>query len=127
VRRCSLVGLLATCAALVALVLTGCSSSHKAAAPQGRGASSSSTSGDVVINNFAYSGKLTVSPGEKITIVNKDSVAHTLTDKSTHLFDSGNINGGGATATITAPTKPGSYNFGCSYHPQMHGTLVVSG
>jgi plastocyanin len=31
----------------------------------------------------------------------------------------------GGTATFTAPTKPGTYPFHCSVHPQMHGTLVV--
>jgi plastocyanin len=68
-----------------------------------------------------------VRPGQKVTVTNKDSVAHTVTDKNTHAFDTGNIAANGGTATFTAPAKPGSYPFGCSYHPNMHGTLVVSG
>jgi plastocyanin len=28
-------------------------------------------------------------------------------------------------SSFTAPTKPGSYPFHCSIHPEMHGTLVV--
>jgi plastocyanin len=70
---------------------------------------------------------MTVKPGEKVTVTNKDSVAHTLTDKKTHKFDTGNIDGNGGTATFTSPTTPGSYPFGCTYHPNMHGTLIVQG
>jgi len=70
---------------------------------------------------------MTVKPGQKVTVTNQDTAAHTLTDKKTHLFDTGNIAGGGGTGTFTAPTKPGSYPFGCTYHPAMKGTLIVAG
>ncbi|MGI8612722.1 MAG: cupredoxin domain-containing protein [Nocardioidaceae bacterium] len=36
-----------------------------------------------------------------------------------------NVTAGGGTATFTAPTKPGSYPYHCTYHSSMHGTLVV--
>jgi plastocyanin len=26
---------------------------------------------------------------------------------------------------MTAPSQPGEYPFHCSYHPNMHGTLIV--
>ena len=81
----------------------------------------------IVISGFAYSGTLTVKPGQKVTVTNKDSAAHTLTDAKTHLFDTGNVAGNGGTGTFTAPTKAGSYPFGCTYHPKMAGTLVVKG
>jgi plastocyanin len=68
-----------------------------------------------------------VKAGAKVSVVNEDSAAHTLTDKKTHKFDTGNIDGNGGTGTFTAPTTPGSYPFGCTYHPQMAGTLVVTG
>ncbi|WP_155855688.1 cupredoxin domain-containing protein [Arthrobacter sp. 9MFCol3.1] len=32
---------------------------------------------------------------------------------------------GGGTDTCTAPAKPGSYTYHCTFHPGMHGTLVV--
>jgi plastocyanin len=70
---------------------------------------------------------MTVKPGQKVTVTNKDAVAHTLTDKNTNLFDTGTIDGSGGTGTFTAPTKPGSYPFGCTFHPNMHGTLTVQG
>ncbi len=78
-----------------------------------------------MINNFSYSGTLTVKAGQKVTVRNDDSTAHTLTDKKTHLFDTGNIAANGGTATFTAPAKAGTYEFGCKYHPDMKGTLTV--
>ena len=83
--------------------------------------------GGIVISAFAYSGTLTVKAGQKVTVTNQDSAAHTLTDKKAHLFDTGNIAGKGGTGTFTAPTKPGSYPFGCTYHRHMEGTLIVQG
>jgi plastocyanin len=70
---------------------------------------------------------MTVKAGAKVTVTNKDSAAHTLTDKATHKFDTGNIAGSGGTATFTAPSAPGTYKFGCTYHPNMAGTLTVTG
>jgi len=83
-------------------------------------------SGGILISGFAFSGTMTVKSGQKVTVTNQDTVLHTLTDKKTHLFDTGNIAGGG-TGTFTAPTKPGSYPFGCTYHADMKGTLIVQG
>ncbi|MFF1355417.1 cupredoxin family copper-binding protein [Streptomyces sp. NPDC058297] len=114
--------------------LTGCSDS-------GNGSSSSSTppasasvsvsssetgKGEVkvTIKGFAFHpAKLEVSPGTKITVTNEDSATHTLTadDKS---FDTGDL-AQGKSATITAPSKPGSYSYICTIHPNMKGTLTV--
>lgn len=68
---------------------------------------------------------LTVKPGQKVTVTNQDSVVHTLTDKKSHLFDTGDIAASGGKGTFTAPTKPGRYPFGCTIHPDMQGTLIV--
>ncbi|MDP9118208.1 MAG: cupredoxin domain-containing protein [Actinomycetota bacterium] len=89
------------------------------------GTGPSTTASGITIKNFGFSGALTVKPGQKVTVTNQDSVAHTLTDKQTHLFDTGNIAGNAGTATFTAPAKAGSYPFGCTYHSEMAGTLVV--
>jgi plastocyanin len=112
-NRYSLVAIVAA----VSLALAGCSSSSKKS-------SSPPKAGDIVIKNFAFSGKMTVKAGQKVTVTNRDSTAHTLTDKKTHKFDTGNIDPG-ATKSFTAPSTAGSYPFGCDYHPEMHGTLVV--
>jgi plastocyanin len=102
-------------------------SSAPAATSSASGSSAAATSGGITISNFAFSGQLTVKAGATVTVVNNDSVAHTLTDKATHLFDTGNISAGGGKGTFKAPTKPGKYPFGCTYHPNMAGTLTVTG
>jgi plastocyanin len=122
--------LLAAGVAVLFAAVAGCGSSTKKPAPQkatatvSSAAGSSSSAGGITISGFAYSGQLTVKPGEKVTLINKDAVAHTLTDKKSHRFDSGDIPAGGM-VTLTAPSQPGGYTFGCTYHPQMHGTLIV--
>jgi plastocyanin len=65
---------------------------------------------------------LTVDTGDVITWKNSDIYPHTVTD-SKGAFDSGNI-AQNATWTYTA-TKPGTYAYICSLHPNMHGTLIV--
>lgn len=79
----------------------------------------------ITIMDYGYAGALTVEPGEDVTVVNKDSIAHTLTDKASGLFDTGSIAGGG-TGSFVAPTKPGRYPFGCTIHPEMTGVLTVT-
>jgi plastocyanin len=122
-------------AAALALLLASCSPSKPSTSPASTapgGATTSSASGSVApsgsgitIKNFAFSGTMTVKPGQKVMVTNRDSTAHTLTDKKHHKFDTGNIDPG-ATKSFTAPTTAGSYPFGCTYHPEMHGTLVVT-
>lgn len=57
-----------------------------------------------------------------VTWTNYDNAPHTVTavDKS---FDSGEMNTGD-TFTHTF-TTPGTYQYGCSYHPWMKGTVIV--
>ncbi|MEO7752269.1 MAG: cupredoxin domain-containing protein [Terracoccus sp.] len=74
------------------------------------------------ISNFMFMVPASVAPGATITVTNDDSVAHTVTS-DTGAFDV-KVNPG-ATATMTAPTKPGSYPFDCAIHSSMTGTLVV--
>ena len=80
----------------------------------------------IAIKNFAFAPPaLTAAPGAKILISNNDSTTHTVTasDKS---FDTGDV-AGSAKATITAPTKPGTYSYICNIHQYMQGTLKVQG
>jgi plastocyanin len=81
----------------------------------------------IVISNSAYSGSLTVKPGQKVTVTNEDAMQHTLSNRRTALFSTGTIEPNGGSETFTAPLKPGSYLFGCLLHPSMNNTLIVSG
>jgi len=124
---------------LLLLTLAGCSSSSgskTAVAPSSSkvasasAASSGSTAvagaAQIVIDNFTFSpATLTVTPGEKVTVVNKDSTTHTLTATGNKAFDTGDI-ASGATTTFTAPSTAGSYPYICTIHQFMHGTLTVS-
>jgi plastocyanin len=57
-------------------------------------------------------------------VKNEDVQAHTVTSDEAGAFDVP-VDGGGATVVFTAPTKPGTYTYYCTYHGNMHGTLVV--
>jgi plastocyanin len=78
----------------------------------------------ITIKNFAFQGPTSVKPGAQVMVMNSDSETHSVTSDTSGLFDA-NVDGGGGTATLTAPTKPGSYPYHCKYHSNMHGTLVV--
>jgi plastocyanin len=77
----------------------------------------------ITIDGFSYGQPITVSPGAKITVVNKDSAGHTVTSNTPGKFDADVP--GNAQATFTAPNEAGSYPYHCNYHASMHGTLVV--
>lgn len=84
---------------------------------------SAAKSAMISIKSFAYEVPATVEPGAKITVKNADSTSHTVTSDSGNDFDA--IVPGGGSATFTAPMKPGTYPFHCTYHSNMHGELVV--
>jgi len=74
------------------------------------------------IASFAFSPRTaTVKAGQMVTVTNNDAVAHTSTGTA---WDSGDIQPGGSYA-FAAPMAPGTYDFHCSIHPFMTGTLIV--
>ena len=77
----------------------------------------------ITITNFAYQGPGSVSPGATVTVKNEDSQAHTVTSDQAGLFDA--VVPGGGNVVFTAPTTAGNYAYHCTYHSNMHGTLVV--
>jgi plastocyanin len=64
-----------------------------------------------------------VAPGATVSVSNMDAQTHTLT-ASGGAFDTGDI-AGGQSNSFTAPMAPGSYTYGCAYHPTMSGVLDV--
>lgn len=107
------------------VTIAACSSSGSGA--DASSAPPANTSGDTItIKDFGYSGDLTVKAGTKVRVVNDDSTTHTLTDKATKKFDTGSIDASGGTGSFTAPDKAGKYPFGCTFHPEMKGTLTVT-
>ncbi len=73
--------------------------------------------------NFYLPGNFTAKVGQTVTWVNKDSSAHTVTSL-TGVFDSGNLNAGDSYSYTF--TKAGIYQYLCSYHSWMKGTIMVT-
>ncbi|ARF58128.1 cupredoxin domain-containing protein [Streptomyces gilvosporeus] len=118
---------------LLATSLTACTTTGEGGASTATPhspAHSTATGGAIriTIKDFTYvPAVLTVRPGAKITVDNKDSAPHSVTATGGKGgFDTGTIKGG-ATATFTAPTKPGSYPYYCDIHEYMKGKLTVRG
>ncbi|MFJ2559553.1 MULTISPECIES: cupredoxin domain-containing protein [unclassified Streptomyces] len=114
-------------AAVLVTTLAGCSGGGGGGTSSASPSPSASAGGSarVTIDNFTFApAALTVAPGTEVTVVNKDSVAHTLTATTGKAFDTGTI-GPGKTATFTAPGKAGAYPYTCTIHPFMKGKLTV--
>lgn len=79
------------------------------------------------MQDFAFEPpEISVAPGDKVTWNNTGQAPHTATFDDIPL-DTRNIDAGGD-ATLTAPTKPGSYSYKCNIHPaRMRAVLVVVG
>lgn len=77
----------------------------------------------VAIAGYAFKpAALTVDRGATVTWVNKDSVVHTATADG-GLFDSAGLSTGQSYSHTF--TKPGTYTYGCSVHPNMRGVITV--
>jgi plastocyanin len=114
---------------MAALLLGGCGSGGggpAASSEPGTATTGALTPGapTITIKDFEYGAPLTVAPGAVVTVTNIDAAAHTVTADQGTAFDV-DVRGSGGTATFTAPSAPGSYSFYCTYHPSMHGTLIV--
>jgi amicyanin len=80
---------------------------------------------EVSISNFAFSPTdITVKKGTKVTWTNNDSVAHTVTADSGKGPDSELLQNG-QTYSFTF-NEVGTFNYHCTPHPQMHGTVTVT-
>jgi len=76
---------------------------------------------DVSINNFAFNpASVTVSTGDTVRWTNQDSATHTVKGSS---FESGSIAQGDTYKFMF--TEPGVYDYTCSIHPSMKGTVTV--
>jgi len=87
-------------------------------------ASTSDKQNRIEIKDFAFNPQtITVKSGEKVTWINRDEEPHTIVSvgkqfkKSTALDTDQEF-------TITVGT-PGTYEYFCSVHPKMTGTIVV--
>jgi plastocyanin len=120
-RRSGAVGLMVA----GALLLAACGGSPKSSAPGASGGSTSSGGDAITITNYMFSPmSITVAPGATVKVTNKDAVTHTLTATGGQ-FNTGDITSN-QTKSFTAPDKAGKYNYICSIHQYMMGTITVS-
>lgn len=117
------------CALLASLLLvTACSSgttsTPAASAPESTTTvPTAATDPTISIAEMKFTSPAPVAPGATITVINSDSAEHSVTSDAGNTFDA-DVDGKG-TATFTAPSQPGTYAYHCSYHPTMHGQLIV--
>ena len=75
---------------------------------------------------------LTAKKGDEVTVVNHDTVPHTVTSgtgssdpNSAKSFDTSIINGGESATVSLAQVEPGPYDYYCMIHPYMTGKITV--
>ena len=82
----------------------------------------------MVIENFNHP-EVRVKAGETVFWTNVDGVSHTVTSAAQGVpedaFDSGYIGPGQSFALRF--DRPGEYSYTCTVHPQMNGTVIVTG
>lgn len=113
------------------LLLAGCSASRPSASGDTQTVSMSITApsmpvsgNDVEINDFAFAPlTLTVATGSTVTWTNRDEEPHTVAANDDSFRSPGM--GTGATYSHTFAT-PGKFEYICSIHPMMHGTVMVT-
>ena len=121
---------LAATVVVTTATLIGCSTSDDSALPVTNGISTTSAPAtsapapDIVISNYGYAVRGPVKAGQQVTVINDDQANHSLASDSSNAFDL-RVSGGGGIATLTAPMTPGTYEFHCKYHANMHGALIV--
>jgi plastocyanin len=125
---------LAAVLAVGVLLLAGCSASRPTAGSSSSmpmasapvTAPAAPVSGNQVnIDGFAFvPATLTVSAGTTVTWTNRDEEPHTVAASDGSFHSPGM--GTGATFTHTFGTA-GTFDYVCSIHPMMHGTVVVTG
>lgn len=76
----------------------------------------------ITMANLAYSGAATVAVGQTVTVTNEDTVDHTWTAVDGE-FDSGNIAQGAS--FDHSFDEVGEYDYFCTIHPTMTGTITV--
>lgn len=126
-RRCS-----AVVPAVAALLLAGCSPSRPVATTPAPTTEPSITApaapvrgNQVTIDGFAFQpASLTITAGTTVTWTNRDEEPHTVAASDGSFHSPGM--GTGAIFTHTFATA-GTFDYVCSIHPMMRGTVVVTG
>ncbi|MGN6334854.1 cupredoxin domain-containing protein [Mycobacterium sp.] len=118
--------------AVAVLLLAGCSQSRPVATTAAPTTGLSVTApaapvrgNQVTIDGFAFEpASLTVTAGTTVTWTNRDEEPHTVAASDGSFHSPGMGTGGTFTHTFSGA---GTFDYVCSIHPMMHGTVVVTG
>ena len=109
---------------IAALLCAISSFSSSALADDASGATAGGKANKIEIKDFAFNPqKITVKSGEKITWINRDEEPHTVVSVGKKFPKSSGLDTD-QEFSITAGA-PGTYEYFCSVHPKMTGTIVV--
>lgn len=76
-------------------------------------------------SNLAFEpSDLSAAAGDTIEFTNDDDAPHTFTADDAGIDES--VDAGGSASISLADVEPGSYDFVCTIHPEMKGTLEVT-
>lgn len=126
VRRSRWTPALLAVVVLLGVALLGCGDDDDGAAGDGATteAAGEDAAASVTIRDLAFEpDELTVQTGDVIEVSNEDGVQHTFTSDDAG-FDTVLEPGGSGTARV-ATSEPGTYDFVCSFHPAMQGSITV--
>lgn len=121
------IALLATVVALVGVACGDDDAATTTTTTAGTTTTTAVVSGDVAVNivSFAFQpNDIEIELGHSVIFTVADG-SHTVTSATDAWPPSGGI-GEGSSFTVT-PTAAGTYDFFCSFHAQMQGTIVVTG
>lgn len=79
----------------------------------------------VSIQDFKFGpASLTANRGDTVVFTNRDGVVHTVTSLM-GAFESGSLSKDQSWTLSTATLAPGAYDYKCTPHPFMKGTLII--
>lgn len=78
----------------------------------------------ITISSFAFGEPAAAAVGGEVTVTNTDATSHTWTARD-GTFDSGSLGGGDSFSFVF--DAAGDYDFFCSIHPSMTGSISVTG
>ena len=79
---------------------------------------------DITIADFAFSGPGTAAIGDTVTVTNEDSIGHTWTAVDGE-FNSGSL--AESESFDFTFDEAGEFDYFCSIHPEMQGSITVEG
>jgi plastocyanin len=110
-----------------AAMVAGCSSGQAPVQSVGTPVTPAAGTNAILIKGFAFSpATITVSTGTAITWTNQDGAPHTIVSDAgaPEAFSSDPLGQNGVFRFTL--TRPGTYNYHCSIHPSMKGTVIVT-